>query len=241
MGIVRLRTAALFAILLASCKDDRPRELASSSSSESGARVKSRRGTVMNGKVAWGGIVAAEGDRAVKSAFVEVVVRDGAGAEVGRARSAKIELAARYGARIEVNGIAVSGAPAAVEPTLVDVRLEDEPPPAWKPAAIAWEKPLPDGVSFAVVEDAGCGTTLAGKGEPGRFACTVGIRHTGTRTAPPVALRFQPARGGEAIALAPPHPTDLPIEPGDALVFRAAATVKKPSEMILTGTLPGAR
>ena len=33
----------------------------------------------------------------------------------------------------------------------------------------------------------------------------------------------------------------LPIEPGDALVFRAAATVKRPSEMILTGTLSGAR
>lgn len=241
MGIVRLRTAALVAILLASCRDDRPRALSSSSSEEAGVRVKSRRATVMNGKVAWGGFVVAEGDRAVKRAFVDVVVRDAAGAEVGRARSEPIELAARYGARIEVNGIAVSGAPAAVDPKLVDVRLEDGPPPAWKPAAIAWETPLPDGVSFAVEEDARCGTTLAGKGEPGRFACTVGIRHTGTRAAPSVALRFKPARGGEAIDLAPPHPTDLPIEPGDALVFRVAAAVKKPSEMILTGTLPGAR
>lgn len=236
----RARLAGLVMLALVSCKEERPRDIAAASVAEGGVTVKSRRASVMNGKVAWGGLVVDEGDRAVTSAVVEVVVRDAGGAEIGRARSEKLELLPRYGARIEVNGIAVSAAPARVEPMLVDVRLAppEEPPAKWKPAAIAWEKPLPDGVSFAVEEDARCGTTLGGRGEPGRFACTLGIRHTGTRTAPSIALRFKPARGGDPIELRPPHPTDLPIEPGDALLFRVAGTVKKPSEMILTGTLP---
>lgn len=241
-GMRRVRLAWLVALALVSCRDERPRDIAASSFAESGIAVKSRRASVMNGKVAWAGLVLDESERPVRSAFVEIVVRGKGGAEIGRARSEKLELLPRYGVLVEVNGIAVSAAPETVEPRLVDLQLApaEEPPPKWKPAAIAWEKPLPDGISFAVEEDARCGTTLGGRGEPGTFACTLGLRHTGTRPATALALRFKPARGGDALDVRPPHPTDLPIEPGDALVFRVAGTVKKPSEMILSGIVsPG--
>lgn len=241
-----MRVALVLALTvaeLAACKDERPRDLVASSSSDGGVEVKSRRASVMNGKVAWGGLVTDEGDRAVKRATVEIVVRGKGGAEVGRARSEALALVPRYGTRIEVNGIALSGPPESVEAKVVDVELApaEDAPPKWKPAAVAWERPLPEGVAFAVEEDARCGTMLGGKGQPATFACTLGIRHTGTRPAPALALRFKPARGGDAIEVRPPHPTDLPIEPGDAIVLVVSTPVKKPSEMILTGSVPEPR
>lgn len=238
------------AIVLAACKDDRPRDVASSSFVENGIAVKSRRASVMNGKVAWGALVVDESDRSVRSAYVEVVVRGKGGAEIGRAKrrivgegSGLLELPPRYGVRVEVNGVDVQGAPERVDAKLVDVELarNGDTPPTWKPAQVVWKRPLPEGVSFAIEEDKGCGTVLGMHGQPATFGCTLGIRNTGTRAVQAIALRFEPARGGDPIEVGPPQGTDLPLEPGDAVVFHAASVVKKPSEMILTGTVTDGR
>ena len=91
------------------------------------------------------------------------------------------------------------------------------------------------------METAQCGTVLDTTGKSGTFGCTLGIRNVGTKPAPGLALRFQSPRSEEAVVVKPPHPTDLPIEPGDALVFDVHQPITKPSEMILKGSVTRGR
>jgi hypothetical protein len=118
----------------------------------------------------------------------------------------------------------------------VDAAPPEEQPLKWKDASATWAKPLPAGVTFAVQEDEKCAGVLGKKGEPVTLRCVVGVRHTGTAPARHLKLWFYPVRGGVNIVARPPYPTDLPIEPGDALVYFVQGTLSQPSETLLTGT-----
>lgn len=240
------RGALVSLLILASACKAAPREVPAEARGGSGVTVQSRRSTARGDKLSWGGLVTSSGDR-IRSATLSVVVRGAGGAEIGRAEPLELgELPAGHGVRVEVNGIPVRGEPERVEVTLERVERVEQAgqgdPPPWTPAAIAWESPPPDGVSFAALQDPSCRAVLGAKGAPATFSCTLGVRHTGTRRAAQLSLRFVPARGGDAIEVRPPHATDLPIEPGDALFFRVPEQpLAKPSEMILTGAASASR
>lgn len=220
------------------CTDDGPHDVAASNAGAHGVEVKTRRSTVKGKKLAWGGLVTNAGDRFVRGANVVVVARGKGGSEVGRGKGHVDLLPPHYGVRLEVNGIEVSSAPKHVDVAIegVDVAPPEEQPIKWQSAGVGWEKGLPDGLAFAVEEDDKCGGQLGKKGEPATFRCVLGVKHTGTRAARDVRLKFKPARGGDPIEVKPPLPTDLAVEPGDALVFFVDAKMTTPSETILGGS-----
>jgi hypothetical protein len=222
---------------LASCKGG-PEQILAGNAKADGVEVKTRRSTAKDGKLAWGGLVTNTSDRFVRGADVAIVVRKGGGTAIGEGKTHVDLLPPGYGVLVEVNGIAFDGSPSSVDVVLekVDVAPPEERPLAWKDAAATWTKPLPAGVAFAIQEDEKCAGVLGKKGEPTTFRCVVGLRHTGTVPARSAKLWFHPARGGENIAVRAPYPTDLPIEPGDALVYFVQAKMSQPSETILTGT-----
>ena len=77
---------------------------------------------------------------------------------------------------------------------------------------------------------------LGKKGEGATFRCVVGVKHTGTQPAKTLNLVFESPRGAAPIVVKAPHGTDLPIQPGDALVYFVQAHMPVPTEMILKGT-----
>jgi hypothetical protein len=223
---------------IVACKDAAPTAVLSGNAKGDGVEVKTRRSTSMNGKLAWGGLVTNTSDRFVKGADVAIVVRKGGGTAIGQGKAHVDLLPPGYGMLVEVNGIALDGAPSNVDVVLehVDVAPPEERPLTWKDASATWTKALPAGVTFALQEDEKCAGVLGNKkGEPTTFRCVVGVRHTGTTSARRLKLWFHPARGGDNIVVRPPYPTDLPIEPGDALVYFVQAKMTQPSETILTG------
>jgi hypothetical protein len=224
-------------IALASCKSSAPEQVAANGAKADGVEVKTRRSTAMNGKLAWGGLVTNASDRFVKGVDLSVVARKGGGTAIGQGKGHVDLLPPGYGVLLEVNGIALDGAPASVDVVLehVDGAPPEEQPFEWTHAAVTWEKPLPAGVAFTIEKDEKCAGVLGKKGEPTTFRCVVGVKHTGTVPAR-VTLWFAPARGGTPIAVKAPYATDLGIEPGDALVHYVQATMTTPSETILKGS-----
>lgn len=172
-------------------------------------------------------------DRFVRGVDISITA---AGAVAGATAHVDL-LPPHYGTRLEVNGISAAGVDkAVVQITKVDVAPPEERPFEWAPASVTWTKPLPEGVSFAVEKDRKCAGVLGKKGEPATFRCVVGVKHTGTRAARAVSLAFELQRGGPDIEVKPSRPTDLPIEPGDALVYYVQQSMPKPSETLLKGT-----
>lgn len=224
------------ALLVAACNSG-PRDVVASGAKADGVEVKTRRSTFLSSKLAWGGLVTNTSDVFVRGADVAVVVRANGGTAIGQGKGHVDLLPPHYGVLLEVNGIVVSGSPASVDIVLehVDVAPPEERPFDWKPASVGWKKPLPEGLAFAVEEDEKCAGVLGKKGEPATFRCVVGVKHTGTRPAKTLNLVFEPPRGGTSIPVRA-QPTDLPIEPGDALVYFIQATMPVPSETLLKGT-----
>lgn len=229
--------ALVLCTLCAACKSGAPEQVPAGNAKADGVEVKTRRSTAMSGKLAWGGLVTNTSDRFVKGADVSIVVRKGGGTAIGQGKAHVDLLPPGYGILVEVNGIALDGRPASTDVVLehVDVAPPEEQPLKWKAAAAEWKKPLPPGVAFELHEDEKCAGVLGKKGEPATFRCVVGVKHTGTVPARRLKLWFRPPRGGDPIVARPPYQTDLPIEPGDALVYFVQGTMRTPSETILTG------
>lgn len=233
-----MRRLAFVLIALASCKDKSPSEVAANNAKADGVEVQTRRSTVMNGKLAWGGFVINKSDRFVKGADVAVVVRKGGGTTIGQGKGHVDLLPPGYGMLLEVNGIALDGSASNVDVVLehVDVAPPEERPFVLQPATVTWEKPLPAGVAFNVEKDEKCAGHRGKKGEPATFRCVLAVTNNGTRAARP-KLWFSPQRGGAPIVVQPMQPTDLKIEPGDAIVLYVQSTMPTPSETILKGSL----
>ena len=231
-----MKRVALMLIALASCRDASPSEVAANNAKTDGVEVHTRRSTVMNGKLAWGGFVINKSDRFVKGADVAVVVRKGGGTTIGQGKGHVDLLPPGYGMLLEVNGIAVDGTASNVDVVLehVDVAPPEERPFVLQPATVTWEKPLPAGVAFTVEKDEKCAGHLGKKGEPTTFRCVLAVTNTGARAAHP-KLWFSPQRGGAPIVVKPMQPTDLKIEPGDAIIHYVQAPMTTPSETILKG------
>jgi hypothetical protein len=224
-------------LVLASCKAGAPEQVLANDAKREGVEAKTRRSTAKDGKLAWGGLVTNASDRLVRGADVVIVVRKGGGTAIGEGRAHVDLLPPGYGVRLEVNGIALTGSPASVDVVLekVDVAPPEEKAFEWKPAPVGWKKPLPEGVAFDVHEDEKCAGVLGKKGEGATFRCVVGVKHTGTRPAK-LDLVFESPRGAAPIFVKAPHGTDLPILPGDALVYFVQSHMPVPTEMILKGT-----
>jgi hypothetical protein len=219
--------AIAIGLLGGACKDAAPRDVPASDASADGIEVKTRRSTVMNGKLAWGGLVTNTTDRFVRGVDISVA---GATAHVDL-------LPPHYGTRLEINGMPAAGVEKLVPSiTKVEAAPPEEKPFAWQPASVHWMKPLPEGVAFSVEKDEKCAGVLGKKGEPAMFRCVLGVKNTGTRAARDLKLEFELQRGGPGIVVKPSPPTALPIEPGDAVVFYVQASMPKPSETLLKGT-----
>lgn len=233
-----MKKAAFVLLVIASCRDAAPTAVLAGNAKAQGIEVKTRRSTSMNGKLAWGGLVTNKSSAFVKGADLTIVVRKGGGTAIGQGKGHVDLLPPGYGMLLEINGIAFDGAPSNVDVVIenVDVAAPGERPFEWKSADVAWDKPLPLDVAFAVEKDEKCAGHLGKKGEPTTFRCVVGITNTGKTAARP-KLWFSPARGGTAIAVKPPQPSDLLLEPGDAIVHFVQATMTTPSETILKGSL----
>lgn len=233
-----MRRWGLALAVCAACKSNAPQAVLAGNAKADGVEVRTRRSTALNDKLAWGGLVTNTSDRFVRGVDLTIAVRKGGGTVIGQGKGHVDLLPPGYGVLLEVNGIALDGAPASVDVVIerVDAAPADEKPFAWKPASVAWKRPLPEGLAFAVEQDEKCAGVLGKKGEPATFRCVLGLRHTGTRAAKETRLAFESPRGAAPIAVQPPFRTDLPIEPGDALVFFVQASMPAPSEMILSGS-----
>jgi len=211
-------------LMLASCKGCNGSTSTKSAGTvvDKGVEVKTRKSTPEG----WGGLVTNVGRLPIKSLTITV---GGEAKRVAGEGAPLPMLPPGYGVFVE---IPKSGE---VAVTTAESVPETEPFPRFKDIKIAWEVPLPENVSFTVQQQEGCGTRLGKDGAPATFQCTLGIRHTGTRAARDLKVRYRAPRSNDVFEMSPTT-DDMNIEPGDALVLYAPPVeVKKPDQLLLTG------
>lgn len=189
---------------------------------DKGVEVKVRKATPDG----WGGLVTNIGQQPIVSLTISV---GGEEKHVVGEGTPLPELPGGYGVFVETSK------PGDILVTQADLLRSTKAIPPLKDIKIAWEVPLPENVSFSVQQKEGCGTRLGENGAPAIFQCTLGIKHTGTRAARDLKVRYRSPRSNDVFEMSPVT-GDMNIEPGDALVLYAPPVeVKHPDQLLLTG------